>query len=314
MSVFNNLNSIVPTDGINAANFLKVPINAQPVGNLSSEQVQGLIAQAQATTAQAADVISEKGIGAYGIQPEQLEKAGYLKPGTVATYLKPGGNVSQVLGSPAVWTGKDGIVNKDVLLANQTKQASITQNIMATNASSLQKLGVLNGTETTAQLGALVQTANKFGATLTQSWTKGAAPAELTSQMNNLARVGEYAVNFVNTKLPNFTTGLKSNLGATGTVDRSNLDAAIKSVLGSDRLPVPNYKQTQAPQSTPIRSPVSQKELEQAQLNLTAARQNYDNILRAYRGDRTNAAVAAAFEKLKAAIAEADRLSKLLGL
>ena len=112
LSALINLNSIIPTNGISAANFLKVPINAQPVGTLDSEQVKGLIAQAQASTNQAADAISSKGIGSYGIQPDQLEKAGYLKPGTVANFLKTGGDPTQVLSSPSVWTGKDGVVNK----------------------------------------------------------------------------------------------------------------------------------------------------------------------------------------------------------
>ena len=314
MSILDQLTTVLPTNGINAANFLKVPINAQPVANLSSDQVQGLIAQAQAATGQAANVISDKGIGAYGIQPEQLEKAGFLKPGTVATFLKQGANVTQVLSSPSVWTGKDGIVNKDTLLGDQAKQASITQNIMSLNASSLQKLGVLTGTQSTAEIGALIQTANKFGAALTQSWTKGAAPSQLLAQMNNLGRVGQYAISFVNTKLPSFSTGILSNLNAVNTVDRTAVDQAVKNVLGSDKLPVPNYKQTEAPASPPIASPVSQKELQAAANALVAAQENYDKVLKANGGDRTNPTVAAAFAAYQRAIAELDRLTKLLGL
>jgi hypothetical protein len=314
MAGLNNINSLIPTNGINAANYLKVPINPQPIGSLNSEQIQGLIAQAQASTAQPANVISDKGIGAYGIQPQQLEKAGYLKPGTTATYLRPGANVSQVLSSPAVWTGKDGVVGKNELLNNKDLQASITQNIMSVDFGSLQKLGVVTGKESADQLGALLQTSNKFGPSVTQAWSKGTAPAQLTPDINNTARAGQYAVNFVNTKLPSFSTGITGILGAFGTVDRTSLDSAVKSVLGSDRLPIPNYKQTEAPLSTPVRSPVSQKELERSQLQIIETRQNYENVLRAYRGDRTNPAVVAAFDKYKAAIAEADRLSKLLGL
>ena len=314
LSALINLNSIIPTNGISAANFLKVPINAQPVGTLDSEQVKGLIAQAQASTNQAADAISSKGIGSYGIQPDQLEKAGYLKPGTVANFLKTGGDPTQVLSSPSVWTGKDGVVNKTALLGDPTRQASITQQIMSQSAGSLQKLGVLTSGQSAAQVGALIQSAVKFGPGTISAWTKGLAPANLLPDINNLARQGQFAVSFVDTKLPSFSSGILSNLEASNTVNRTNVDQAVKNLLGSDRYPVPNYTSTEAPVSTPIKSKVSAAELSAAVKAQLAAGENYEKVLKANNGDRTAPAVEAAFAAWKAAIAEADQLGRLLGL
>lgn len=68
-------------DGITTADFLS-QAPTPPVGPLTATQVQSLVAQAAKAANQAADVISDQGIGKYKFTPQQLEAAGYLKPGT----------------------------------------------------------------------------------------------------------------------------------------------------------------------------------------------------------------------------------------
>lgn len=79
----------VPIDNpVNSADYTKVAPVAQAVGPLSPTQVQALAAQIAAAVAQPADVISDsKGIGKYGLTAQNLEEAGYLKPGTACRFL-----------------------------------------------------------------------------------------------------------------------------------------------------------------------------------------------------------------------------------
>lgn len=74
-------NPVTPADYVNILPF------TQPVGSLSPTQVQAVAAQIAAAVDQPANVISQKGIGKYGFSPQNLEDAGYLKPGTACKFL-----------------------------------------------------------------------------------------------------------------------------------------------------------------------------------------------------------------------------------
>jgi hypothetical protein len=63
----------------------------------------------------------------------------------------------------------------------------------------------------------------------------------LTTQMDSLAKQGEFAVNFSDTKLPAAVAGIVPAPGFKGTIDRSTLDAATAKLVGSDKIALPDF-------------------------------------------------------------------------
>jgi hypothetical protein len=87
----------------------------------------------------------------------------------------------------------------------------------------------------------LLQVANKFGAGSAIAWSKSSAPASIVGEANKLAKQGEFAMSFVGTKLPIGATGEAKAVGYNNTVNRSSVDQAVKSILGNNKIPTPNY-------------------------------------------------------------------------
>ena len=142
---------------------------------------------------------------------------------------------------------------------------SITSSVP--NVSSLANKG-------TAELGGLIANASKFGVDNAVSWAKGSTSATdaipgavgslgptlggamgrlnnanlpaggasgLKTQMDSLAKQGQFAVNFSDTKLPAAVAGIVPAAGFKGTVDRSTLNAATAKLVGSDKIALPNF-------------------------------------------------------------------------
>ena len=63
----------------------------------------------------------------------------------------------------------------------------------------------------------------------------------LTSKMDSLAKQGEFAVNFSDTKLPAAVAGIVPAAGFKNTVDRSTLNAATAKLIGSDKIALPDF-------------------------------------------------------------------------
>lgn len=91
---------------------------APAIGPLTSSQTQALMAQIANSVDQPANVITEdKGVGKYGLNCQQLEQAGYVKPGTYQRFIQTGrGTLTEVLNAPGIWTGLNGIYSLDEFL------------------------------------------------------------------------------------------------------------------------------------------------------------------------------------------------------
>jgi hypothetical protein len=230
------------TDGIDSAAFLEQTPAEISVGSLDTTQVTGLLAQTAADVGQASDVISvDKGIGKFGLSADQLESAGFLKPGTVQTFLQDPSQLESVLSSPQVWTGKAGVGGLGPLLADVNLQ-SLTQNeIMVSALDGLKSAGIVTGSESPTDLASFVQTASKFGVDNTAAWVKGLAPPDLVSEINSVAKNAQYAVNFVDSKASDLVTGGVQLGGFTGTVERSEVDFALQQVIGNPKIPAPDF-------------------------------------------------------------------------
>jgi len=94
-----------------------------------------------------------------------------------------------------------------------------------------------------ADLGGLLATASKFGVDNALDWAKGNIPgvSGLLGQMQQMAKLGQFAVNFNDFKLPAAVAGIAPAIGYEGTVNRATLNAATAKLIGSDKIPLPNF-------------------------------------------------------------------------
>lgn len=233
--------SSLPDGAINAASFVSQGAATIPVGTLVPSQVTGLLAQAAAVAGQASTVVSEAGVGKYAISPGQLESAGLLKPGTVQQFLSDPSQITSVLSSPSVWTGRAGVSGLGSFLSDPGLQDLVQQEIMSTGLNGLQQAGIVTGLESPAELAPFVQAAAKFGVNTAVDWAQGRAPANLVNTINGVARGAQYAVAFVDEKLPG-AVGLGVELGgAVDTVQRGAVNRAVTEIIGNAKIPAPNF-------------------------------------------------------------------------
>jgi hypothetical protein len=121
-------------------------LGPDPVGPLTAFQVQTLQAQLINLIDQPYNVITqEKGIGKFGMTCLQLEKVGYVKPGTFSKYLaeNPDDFVA-VMNSPAIWTGLGGISSLEELLIDDNSQNLIQNQLMQSSYEALQATGIIS--------------------------------------------------------------------------------------------------------------------------------------------------------------------------
>lgn len=283
----------VPVEnGIDAAAFLEQAPAEISVGNLDTTQVTGLMAQAATDVGQSADTISlDKGIGKFGFSADQLESAGFLKPGTVQTFLQDPAQLENVLSSPSVWTGKSGVGGLSSLLSDSGLQ-DLTQNeIMVSALDGLKKAGAVTGNESPTDLASFVQTASKFGVGNTVDWIKGVAPSDIVTQINSVAKNAQYAVNFVDKKASELTTGSLTIGGFTGVVERTAVDSAVADIIGNPKVPKPAYADTVS--QTSVTSLLDQANVLRQQVE--QAQRRYELALAASGNNRSAPEVEAAF-------------------
>jgi len=214
------------------------------VGSIEPEQVTGMLAQAKTEFGQNTDVISDEGVGEYKLTPAQLEQAGYLKPGTVEFYLSDGtATNTEVLLSPAVWTGKAGVTDVSALLNDKKLQTTVQTDLYQSSLQALRSIGVVTGNENPAQLAGLVQSGSRYGAPTVQSWIQGTlGNTPLVQSINKLARGAQYAVEFSNQKVSDAVKGFSTvQPGSTVTVSRGSVDDAVRAIIGNDKVTTPDY-------------------------------------------------------------------------
>jgi hypothetical protein len=239
-----NLTQNLPvTDGINIADFAKQIPAVKDIGNLDTTQVRAAAGQAAKLVSQGAAVLSDtKGLGKYGLDTTQLERAGYVKPGTAAAYLGQASNsVTSVLQSPAVWTGKNGVSGVTDLLASTPRQDLIQQDLMSKGLSTLKEFGVpVDSLSASSLSGALLNAAKSPADAL--SWAQGLPlPGAVKGALDTVARDAAFAVNLSDTKLSDAMTQTAPGEPVQDTVDRQTVDAASSRVVGDEKIPAVSY-------------------------------------------------------------------------
>ena len=123
--------------------------------------------------------------------------------------------------------------------------AGISGNLTSGFASSLQGAGVDLATGRIAAVDSAFASGGVTGAVGALSGALGGATNRLTSglttQMDSLAKQGEFAVNFSDFKLPAAVAGIVPAAGFKGTIDRSTLNAATAKLIGSDKIGLPDF-------------------------------------------------------------------------
>ena len=245
------------TNPINTAEFTKVASSItgsgalSGIGPLSVPEVNGVLAQAKNLVGQASGAISnDKGLGSFGFDIKQLETAGFVKPGVAALAALSASSFADVVKSPAVWTGKDGIKSATDLLGNAGKQSQIQQDLMTKGIAGLGAVGVPVQNLSSQGIAGMALNAAK-SLPNTEAFAKGLpipgdATGAIQASFSSAVRDGAFAVNLVNTKIPTEFKQQEIPVPKTDTVNRVTLDAASNRVVGNDKVPVPSYT-AQAP-------------------------------------------------------------------
>jgi hypothetical protein len=180
---------------------------APAIGPLTGDQTLALMAQVVNTVDQPANTITNNtGVGQYGLSSQQLEMAGYIKPGKWEQFIQNGpSTLVEVLNVTGVWTGLNGIYSLEDFLNMPPAQNGAQATLMENGYNSLQALGIIktpaaqsvaavvgtvyigdnqtltNATTTitnsvNSQVAALVTNSSQYGTGLTAQWASNILP------------------------------------------------------------------------------------------------------------------------------------------
>jgi hypothetical protein len=153
-----NLVNVPLTNPITQADFVNINANNTfapvAIGPLNTSQVQGLMAQVanfvvqertnQGIPSSNTTVNQTTGVGIYGLFCEQLEQAGYVKPGTYLQFISVNiDDFVSTMNSPGVWTGLNGIYSLDDFLNSLSDQNTAQMTLMQNGYESLTATGVI---------------------------------------------------------------------------------------------------------------------------------------------------------------------------
>lgn len=243
----------VTPNGISLADFSATERANYGVESLNSDQTTGIMAQLAKDTEQRYNIFStNKGIGKYGLDPTQLEQAGYLVPGTsdrllvdpFSTVTDAYGNqrtkMEDVLTNTQCWTNKGGVTDLSELLNNVELQDKVVQDVFTDVTVQLKNAGVINGTESPRDIGALINPAVQQGTSNVIRWSQDKdIPSDVKDKIVQASRNGQYAVDFVDEKLAENAGGFGSPGGYAGTTDRTGVNQAQNLILGSNSGKIP---------------------------------------------------------------------------
>ena len=242
--------AFVPNNTIQTKDFAvsdKPTIRA--VGSVDQDGLRGMMAQAVKDVGQALDVFTvNKGVGKYGLSIENLELAGYIKPGVSKRFLSsPTDSVLEsVLKSTNSWTGKNGADSIGEFTKSAELQAKVQEDLYVNTLSKLKGAGLVRGTENDTDLGPLLQAGAKHGADKVIEWAKGGTPLSvngesLTTAINSTVKNAEHAINYVNKKLKIDTKVFSAPGNYSNTTSRKTLDKDVKTIINDPKIGGPKY-------------------------------------------------------------------------
>lgn len=244
------INSVVSkvsvTNPITASDFATTLPALSNMGNMPLPSVTASMASVKNLVNQSVSAISNaNGVGSFGLDVSQLEKAGVVKPGTSALLGAGAATVASVLKSPAVFTGKSGINNLQDLVSNPQVQSTIQQGLMATGLKELNSLGIpvnlLSAPALSGVSSIAAKSVEKAAAYLNNLPIPGDAAGQIKNAFDKTLRDGAFASNLAENKLPPAWKAEEIPVPAEDTVNRETLDAASQRIVGNDKVPTLNY-------------------------------------------------------------------------
>lgn len=246
-------------DGINLANYSKQPPASAPIKKITASEVTGLLAQVRNLTKQNPTEATNLGAGKYALTVQQLERAGYIKPATTVKYLMSGiYSTLTVLKMLEVWTGKDTVVELNVLLNNSELQDTIQQFLMFDGLEQLAEVGINTDNLPASEQGGLALLAaidpnlaksyvSQFDPTVVDSLqatvipSRGPLPLGTTKewlQPNVIVRDGAYAVEFSKNKTNKaMRNEVPDQITIEPSVQRQQLNFACGQIVGNKKVP-----------------------------------------------------------------------------
>jgi hypothetical protein len=242
-----NKNLSTPVNNpIDITGFAKAPTALTGIASMTQSEVTGVLAQAKQSVGQAANLVTNaKGLGEFGLDINQLEKAGIVKPGMAALAAQTGAAITDVLKSPAAFTGKDGIKNVQTLLNSPATQSAIQQNLMASGVKDLASIGIpVDKLSPQGIAGVALNAAKSVPGT--EAFLKGGTiPNDPTGAVKAAfqtnVRDGAFAVALTDSKIPPAFKEVQVPEPKNNTVNRDTVNAASNRVVGNDKVPEPNY-------------------------------------------------------------------------
>jgi hypothetical protein len=207
---------INPVTQANIAAIAGTGFTAPAIGSLTSNQTQALMAQVANNVDQAPTVATnETGVGQYGFSCQQLEIAGYVKPGTWQQFIQNGpGTLTSVLNAPAIWTGLNGIFSLTDFLNSTSAQNDAQAKLMQNGYNSLQAAGVIKtpaAQSVSAVVGTIYTGENNPGLTNATTTITNSVNSQIASLVTNSSQYGTELTAQWARDLPKTTT-LTSNL------------------------------------------------------------------------------------------------------
>lgn len=214
--------------------------NIRAVAGLPKSQTTGLLAGIKKKTDQADDVVSEKGLGSYGLTLEKLQIAGIVKTG-----ITEGVDLETTLSDSSVFTGKKGISNVNVLLRSNALQKQVMQDVISKNMTSLQQEGVLTGDETEVELAGFAALAANYSVDEIKDFVNGTASPDLAAEMAGVQDDAESVATLIQTKASSIMDTISGIGGgaaaavesATNTIKLDDINKALDDFIGSKRVP-----------------------------------------------------------------------------
>jgi hypothetical protein len=231
------IGAVIP-NAITVSDFVNTKISAQNIGTIVSTQVQGLVAQTAASVNQAANAITNiKGLGQFGLNADQLQLSGLIKPGLADQINLNPAKFTEILSSPTSWTGKLGVTNINSLLNSSRLQTQVQQGLMNVNFDQLKQLGTITGLESAAQLGPLLNVATKFGSGTATAWLSSATGVSgITSAITSGigGNISGLLSGGAGSALPGLLTGGSGSALAGSLLSGGSVDAGSLTSLAAD--------------------------------------------------------------------------------
>lgn len=223
------------------------PGSAEPYDILDEAGTTAVLASIAKTVDQPADVITDKGLGTYGLTLDKMQEAGVVKKG-----LNTSGTLESILQDPSVYTGCGSIRKVDDLTGNESKQRAVVITASNKTIRRLVQQGVLTGEESQDQLAKAAGLARKFSAEDIKKYVESSDSQEDSglslsdfAEMGAIATAAVHAVELISKKAGGLLEKVKG-LGASvsslpekakGTVKTVDLDEEVDKFIGSKRIP-----------------------------------------------------------------------------